>query len=216
MPLLKRKTSSDRDGCEWRSSKELRTQNQPVNCHSTKHFHFAAEKKRQWNERKYGFCWRSETLVLQKASKLNKLPALSRWHLLGYFLSFFSTVFFFFMGISSFCEQMVRGTCAHWRGPPLQGFFERGGGERRTTVSACERSRGGVNECGALSTETISRGLGMPARTSSLTLTELSVVPGISVIYPSERRLAVLRFHTEAEPGGERKDPEALVITVID
>lgn len=159
MPLLKRKTSSDRDGCEC--------QNQPVNRHSTKHFHFAAEKKRQWNERKYGFCWRSETLVLQKASKLNKLPALSRWHLLGYFLSFFSTVFFFFTGISSFCEQMVRGTCAHWRGPPLQGFFERGGGERRTTVSACERSRGGVNECGALSTETISRGLGMPARTSS-------------------------------------------------
>ncbi len=27
--------------------------------------------------------------LLQKASKLNTLPALSRWHLLGYFLSFF-------------------------------------------------------------------------------------------------------------------------------
>lgn len=49
----------------------------------------------------------------------------------------------------------------------------------------------------------------MPARTSSLTLTELSVVSGISVIYRSERRLAILCFHTEAE----RKDPEALVIS---
>lgn len=47
---------------------------------------------------KYGFCWRSETLVLKKASKLNKLPALSRWHLLGYFLSFRPFSFFFFYG----------------------------------------------------------------------------------------------------------------------
>lgn len=90
--------------------------------------------------------------------------------------------FLFFTGISSFCEQMVWGTCAHWRGPPLQGFFERGGGERRTTVSACERSRGGVNVH-----RDISGGLGMPARTSSLTLPELSAVPGISGIYRSER-----------------------------
>ncbi len=28
--------------------------------------------------------------------------------------------------------------------------------------------------------------------------------------------MAILRFHTEAEPGGERKDPEVLDITVND
>lgn len=61
----------------------------------------------------------------------------------------------------------------------------------------------------------ISGGLGMPARTSSLTLPELSAVPGISGIYRSER-LAILRFHTEAEPDGERKDPEVHGITVND
>lgn len=56
-------------------------------------FHFATEKKDEMQ--KYEFRRRIETLLLKKASKLNKLPALSRWHLLGYFLSFFSTVFFF-------------------------------------------------------------------------------------------------------------------------
>lgn len=93
---------------------------------------------------KYGFCWRSETLVLKKASKLNKLPALSRWHLLGYFLSFRPFSFFFFLRASQVSESRWCGE----HGPPLQGFSERGGGERRTTASACERSRGGVNERG--------------------------------------------------------------------
>lgn len=62
----------------------------------------------------------------------------------AWLFSFFSTVFLFFLRASQVSESRWCGE----HGPPLQGFSERGGGERRTTASACERSRGGVNECG--------------------------------------------------------------------
>lgn len=185
------------------------------------------ETSREKRNAKYGFCWRSEILVLKKASKLNKLPALSRWHLLGYFLSFFLTVFLFFTGISSFWEQMVWGTCAHWRGPPLQGFFERGGGERRTTASACERSRGGVNERGVVSIPHVHRDhlrmawdasgedTHLPTGPPSLMLTELCITQGFSFIDP---RVDWPSYASTLELSwaGERKDPEVLIITGTD
>ncbi len=64
--------------------------------------------------------------LLQKASKLNKLPALSRWHLLGYFLSFFSSVFFFLrasqVSASRWCgEHALIGEDLHSRASLKEG-----------------------------------------------------------------------------------------------
>lgn len=179
MPLLKQKTPSDGDGCEWRLS-ELAfllltaitaiLQIQAFWCE--KQFLALSGRKETSREKrnaKYGFCWRSEILVLKKASKLNKLPALSRWHLLGYFLSFFSTVFLFFflrasqVSESRWCgEHALIGEDLHSRASLKEGEERgeqqpqhvKGVGEEWTSVGWCPFHT---------STETIPGWLGMPA-----------------------------------------------------
>lgn len=223
MPLLKQKTPSDGDGCEWRLSKlafllltaiTAILQIQPFWCE--KQFLALSGRKETSREKrnaKYGFCWRSEILVLKKASKLNKLSALSRWHLLGYFLSFFSTVFlFFFYGHLKFLRADGVGNMRSLERTSTPGLlWKRGRREENNSLSMWKESGRSERAWGGVHSTRPQRpsqdGLGCQRR--GYTLTHRSLLSNadrtmyhvrVFIIYWSKRWLAILRFHTGAGP----------------